>query len=73
MPNPPKLLATAPSIPGICKCISAFWGGATVTLEPENKGWAVHNGNGRISGFRVMQDKRTSRFCFEAFNEDAGE
>jgi len=66
----PKLLATAPSPEGICKCISAFWGGATVTLVPENKGWAVHNANGRVSGFRVMRDSRSGRLRFEAFSEE---
>jgi hypothetical protein len=70
MQPPPKLLATAPSLDGIRKCISAFWGGATITLEPENKGWCVHNVNGRVSGFRVIRDKKSMRLRFEAFSEE---
>lgn len=68
----PTIYATAPSPEGIRKCISEFYGGATISLVPTNteRTWAISNLNGHIPGMEVVVSK--GRYIFRACVEVVG-
>lgn len=59
----PTLYATAGSLDGIRKCISQFYGGATITLEARGeRHWIVKNTNGVVPGVEVVNASGRLRF-----------